>query len=984
MADYPLPNCPPSVGSAYLYDSYNPGLFAGTTYNIAATYTIYDTATSPQNGDNPQSKGTVNQQFQVIAPRWSLSSDEIYACSPAPNSTSIFATHLPSIVVRNPQLPWERSITSNLGTQPNPGVPWLALLVFSNGDVNAPNSPLELQPLPSPQSYTQNPDFTYQVPVSAICSVNSIGSPLQNVTLPNFYKDTSNPLSTPISSPEQSQMCQVICFSATLFNGFFINSVPIPNGTGTTISPTMYAHVRQVDPEAQPDNGINENGLYSVIFANRFPQTPATSDGVPIINHVHLVSLEGWYSYINDSTTLSTSQPVCMVSLYSWAIGCLPSTNEDDFTTIMQTVIGDPWAFPAFNQPGNVSFLQPVSLPSYAGNAYLTGRLSEGFYPIQYHLRTGEDTIAWYRGPLIPMQLQLSPPASSAQGLPFPSSVGGTDLMIWDANYGMFDLTYATAWQLGRSLAIASQTFSISLMNFRRLINSSVSTTASNNQLAVPPSQEKSAFIMNLSNLVTWVTNNTVNDYINPQSGVNIHSLIAEMNSGISGLQPNPIVALTQPYNPLNEAYPEQTISNLITAAVGTYVPSLLPSSSAQLTSPDLDRVLAFLADLRLFNNIPFHYMVPDPNSLPNESIRYFYVDSYWVQALIDGALSLAVHVAQDLNFRTAIVAQLNAMQPSAQLPVYGFFLRSVAVTSWPGLNIYAGDITNPPAFLPNPTTGPLLEVRRIPPDILMVTFNTVIPGITISQPLEQLRFGLSGEGGILTGDLVFRSLFGSSLGQTIGPIIEYTFLTNPSSAPTPIPLVRLARPNDSKKLYLFKRNQMSIVSEFLSQANQLHLMKIQNYTASGPLYTATACLSSTTRILNTSALQSLFYSASQSLLGVSTSIYLSPAQFAIQMTGAADGFVLGPLLQSPTQVSCSSSPNNSNNLITVSWPAATGVNGYNVYHQVPSIGVWTAAFPTSTLSVVFTLNLNTSYLFAVVSTSGSARSNPVFCSYSP
>ena len=647
----------------------------------------------------------------------------------------------------------------------------------------------------------------------------------------------------------------------------------------------------------------------------------------------------------------------------------------------MQAVIGDPWAYPAFNQPGNVGFLQPVSLPGYANNTYITNRLSEGFYPIQYHLRTGEDTTAWYRGPLIPMGLTLSPPASSAQGLSFPSSVSGTDLMILDPSYGMFDVSYATAWQLGRSLGIASQTFAVSLMNFRRVVNSAVSTAASNNQLTVTPSVEKSSFIANLSNLVTWVTNNTVNDYINPQPGVNLHSLVTQMQTGIPGLQPDPRVPPTQQYNPLNEAYPEQTISNLITTTVGSYVRSSASPGPTQLTSPDLDKVLAFLADLRLFNNIPFHYMVPDPNSLPNESLRYFYIDTYWVQALIDGALSLGVHVAQDLSFRTAIVAQLNTLQPPTQLPVYGFFLRSVGVTSWPGLNIYAGDITNPPAFLPNSTAGPLLEVRRITPDILMATFNIAAPGITISQPLEQLRFGLSGEGAISNSDLILRSLFGSNLGQTIGPIVEYAFLTNPSGAATPAQLVKLARPNDSKKLYRFKSNKISIVSDFLSQANQLHLMKIHNYTASGSLYATTACLNSTTRILNTGALQNLFYSASQSLLGVSTSTYLSPSQFAIQMTGAAEGFVLGPLLPPPGNLSHSSN----NNVITLTWNAAAGASGYNVYHQVQSIGVWTAAFPTSQLTMAFTLNSNTAYTFAVVSTNSSmGRSNPVFCSYPP
>ena len=42
-----------------------------------------------------------------------------------------------------------------------------------------------------------------------------------------------------------------------------------------------------------------------------------------------------------------------------------------------------------------------------------------------------------------------------------------------------------------------------------------------------------------------------------------------------------------------------------------------------------------FLARLRLLHGVPFSYLVPDANLLPPESIRFFYIDRAWTDALV-------------------------------------------------------------------------------------------------------------------------------------------------------------------------------------------------------------------------------------------------------------------------------------------------------------------------------------------------------------
>ena len=53
---------------------------------------------------------------------------------------------------------------------------------------------------------------------------------------------------------------------------------------------------------------------------------------------------------------------------------------------------------------------------------------------------------------------------------------------------------------------------------------------------------------------------------------------------------------------------------------------------------PDIVR---YLARLRLLEGVPFNYLVPDATMLPLETIRFFYVDRNWLDALVDGALSV-------------------------------------------------------------------------------------------------------------------------------------------------------------------------------------------------------------------------------------------------------------------------------------------------------------------------------------------------------
>ena len=66
-----------------------------------------------------------------------------------------------------------------------------------------------------------------------------------------------------------------------------------------------------------------------------------------------------------------------------------------------------------------------------------------------------------------------------------------------------------------------------------------------------------------------------------------------------------------------------------------------------------------FLARLRLLHGVPFSYLVPDSDLLPIETIRFFYVDRAWTDALVQGALSVGTITTADRAQLEAVYARI-------------------------------------------------------------------------------------------------------------------------------------------------------------------------------------------------------------------------------------------------------------------------------------------------------------------------------------
>lgn len=173
----------------------------------------------------------------------------------------------------------------------------------------------------------------------------------------------------------------------------------------------------------------------AVVFGDRLPPAGTASTA-------HLVSVEGRYGASGfDLGPDGPSAQVRLVSLASWRFACF--AGNQTFAALVHDLA----------QRGSPYRLQD------SGNAAADGFLRAGYVPVRHKLRDGASTVSWYRGPL----------ATGPVDLPAARPVLTSDtLLAYHPDAGMFDTSYASAWELGRLLGLASTDFAISLYQWKR------------------------------------------------------------------------------------------------------------------------------------------------------------------------------------------------------------------------------------------------------------------------------------------------------------------------------------------------------------------------------------------------------------------------------------------------------------------------------------------------------------------------------------
>jgi hypothetical protein len=175
-----------------------------------------------------------------------------------------------------------------------------------------------------------------------------------------------------------------------------------------------------------------------------------------------------------------------------------------------------------------------------------------------------------------------------------------------------------------------------------------------------------------------------------------------------------------------------------------------------------------WLAELCLLHGLPFNTLVPDARLLPAESVRFFVIDQNWLDALVDGALSVAAAAAPEAALtalhRPRLQAGARARATGRDIgsdagttgtgttgtgttgtgttgiegQVWtGVLLRSALVAGVPDLTV-AGYPSEEPA-----EPLPVLRTDRVAPSVLIVIFDGFLRRAEIGLPAKGLHFGV-------------------------------------------------------------------------------------------------------------------------------------------------------------------------------------------------------------------------------------------------
>jgi len=410
----PTTTASPAAGQIRFVASYQPGLSDGA-YQVSASQVV----SAPGATVPPTSHRMI-----VSGPRFTLDPGDIHAQYPPAAASGAFGRVLPQVVFTKRLLPWERQLpTGDPAITPSRGTPWLALLIFSPGEL-----------LISGDAATAAiAGYAVTMTVSDLLAQGSA-----TVRVPAVRPDTAD---------EAAMKCQVISITSDTFARIVPTRRELP----------FLAHGREVDVAGKVLLDMPEPGQFSVMVANRFPLPGTATAGAQCI--AHLVSLEGFGDLLNGPKPALPPQPtVKLVSLFSWTFGCLQDASQT-FAGLARNLAFDGTT----RRPPQALLLRLPFTPSNATDqATVTAntRLQDGYVALGYHTRTGDDGFAWYRGPLAP---SVTRPAFAAGAFP-----AGDAAMIFDPGTGVFDQSLAAAWQCGRSLALAGQAYAAALMRLRQ------------------------------------------------------------------------------------------------------------------------------------------------------------------------------------------------------------------------------------------------------------------------------------------------------------------------------------------------------------------------------------------------------------------------------------------------------------------------------------------------------------------------------------
>jgi hypothetical protein len=642
----------PSTDTATItfVERHEPALSSGT-YTVSVTHTLASSAAVLDHHPIYEVYGN-ERRIAVAGPRFTLPPAQISGLFPPDRSQAAYPDALPHAALSRLTLPWERSAGSD-------GLPWLAVLVIDDDEgvaaADAQVGDLGRAPFaPDPASPHTTRASTLPATTASYCDGTG------GLTLEH--------------GQAWADRCRIIDVPVDLFAAL----------APTAADLRWLAHTRTVE-------GAGEAAC-SLVVANRTPAVSAKATA-------HLVSLEGIGAWLPTGAgtpaqaapaTIKTrsgavASAVRLVALASWTFSA--ASEDETFAGQLATI------------PCGVLGLPSLPAATGAAEQVAARAIELGYCAAAHRTRAGDETISWYRGPLIPCppEAEIVPRPDPSAASPHEPVSAADELLRYDPGTGMLDISYAAAWQLGRLLAVQSSRFSTRLRAWKASVG------------------QQTALAAELELL-----HESIGAALDPGADVHAaHSAAARLLTGrVKAALRAPATRPPATAAPVPHLPPHASLFARVSAAVAD--PARLAEQHANTDIPD--DVAAWLNGLARLDGVPIGYLVPDERALPSPSMRLFRVDPNWTAALVEGAFSIARASSAQAAHDAAVSGRVAAAgEPAAS----GFLLRSTVVDDWPDVRAVAVDGAGDPLDV---------EVRRLGPGLLLGLADGVLAHVDVLE----------------------------------------------------------------------------------------------------------------------------------------------------------------------------------------------------------------------------------------------------------
>lgn len=418
----------PTSGTITFIQSHRPALEDGV-YEITVAQSVRNTNASARPDARFDETYTHTRRFQVTGARFSVDSSAIDSSFPPTGSQGEYATVLPHVVFNRQSLPWQRSVGDSAASS------WLALLVFDEND-----------PLP-PVSEVMVGDLTLApFPHAQGAAPTASSLPADAVSYPSLTLEYGQVPWDP---------CRVIDVPVSLFSAVAPGLVDMPwlAHSRTVSSTTPLRAAGLADGQTSIET--------SIVVGNRLPDPNSHVT-------VHLVSLENMAAllpqgddYTPASIKLANGTPaatVRLVSLFSWSYRSVDP--QQSFTGLLMNLDAEDGL--------RVFAIKNGADGSTEAARAVANALNLGYTPANHLTRQGSRTVSWYRGPFVPFDVSGTIIVPVPDGTTDAPPIRTADEVVrYNPDSGMMDVSYAAAWEIGRLLALQDKGFSEALVRWK-------------------------------------------------------------------------------------------------------------------------------------------------------------------------------------------------------------------------------------------------------------------------------------------------------------------------------------------------------------------------------------------------------------------------------------------------------------------------------------------------------------------------------------